>query len=517
MPAQTPKLRYGLSSIPLSKQSIYAIALAFAVIWVVQSFIRAWWRLRHIPSAHFTAPFSYFWIGRTTYSGRQYWVLRDLHTKHGPLVRVGPNEVVTDDPNILRTISAARNHYPRSDWYEAGRFNPYHGNLFTTTDPAEHKKAKTRSMAAYNGRETQGLEGLIDDQVKTLINVVRNRYVVSSPGKGQPLLDLAAITKYFTMDVITRMGFGKAVGYLEDETDHYEFLGTVDELWPRMSTVADIRWIRKIAFSPFVLKLVGPKSSDKKGFGALMGFAADQVSRRFAAPDGGENHKDFLASLMARGFTEEECQSEGLFLLLAGSESTANAIRSILIHTISSPAVYSRLSAEIQDAVRTEKVSYPITLEQGKKLPYLQAVIYEGLRMRPAILGLFPKQVPAGEYPIFHGKMLPPGTDVCMNMSALLQSTDLFGADAAVFRPERFMEVDDERRRQMEQDVDMTFGYGGWVCAGKNIAMMDMVKVVFEMLRVFDLQLVRPFEPCDTISYGVFLDKGLMVKVSEKK
>jgi hypothetical protein len=28
---------------------------------------------------------------------------------------------------------------------------------------------------------------------------------------------------------------------------------------------------------------------------------------------------------------------------------------------------------------------------------------------------------------------------------------------------------------------------------------------------------VRPFEPCDTISYGVFLDKGLMVKVSEKK
>jgi cytochrome P450 len=101
--------------------------------------------------------------------------------------------------------------------------------------------------------------------------------------------------------------------------------------------------------------------------------------------------------------------------------------------------------------------------------------------MRPAILGLFPKTVPAGESPVFHGKILPPGTDVCMNMSALLQSTDLFGADAAVFRPERFMEVDEERRKQMEQDVEMSFGYGGWVCAGKNIAMMDMVKVVFEV------------------------------------
>ena len=75
---------------------------------------------------------------------------------------------------------------------------------------------------------------------------------------------------------------------------------------------------------------------------------------------------------MSRGFTEEECQSEGLFLLLAGSESTANALRSILVHAISSPAAYNRLAAEIQDAVRTEKVSYPITLEQAQRLPYLQ-------------------------------------------------------------------------------------------------------------------------------------------------
>lgn len=185
---------------------------------------------------------------------------------------------------------------------------------------------------------------------------------------------------------------------------------------------------------------------------------------------------------MAHGFTEEECQSEGLFLLLAGSESTANAMRSVLVHTITSPAVYNRLGAEIHAAVQSHKVSYPITLEQAQKLPYLQAVIYEGLRMRPPILGLFPKIVPANEAPpVFHGKTLPPGTAVCMNMSSMLQSTALFGADTAVFRPERFMEADKERRRQMELDVEMVFGYGGWVCAGKTIAMMEMGKVVFEV------------------------------------
>ncbi|CAN9194932.1 unnamed protein product [Alternaria alternata] len=233
--------------------------------------------------AHITAPFSYYWLGRTTYSGRQYWVLRNLHAKYGPLVRIGPNEVLTDDPNVLRTVSSTRSNYARSDWYHAGRFNPYRDNLFTIIDPGAHKKAKARSMAAYNGRDTGGLEGIIDEQVKIFIDVIRNRYVVASPGNGQPLLDLVAITSYFTMDVITRMGFGKAVGYLEDEKDHYDFLGTVDELWPRMSTVADVPWIRKFLFSPFVLKFVGPKTSDTKGFGALMGYVTASLDSEYSS------------------------------------------------------------------------------------------------------------------------------------------------------------------------------------------------------------------------------------------
>jgi hypothetical protein len=37
-----------------------------------------------------------------------------------------------------------------------------------------------------------------------------------------------------------------------------------------------------------------------------------------------------------------------------------------------------------------------------------------------------------------------------------------------------------------------------------------------QTLRVFDLQLVNPFQPCDAIGYGVFFDKGLRVRVSMK-
>jgi cytochrome P450 len=75
-------------------------------------------------------------------------------------------------------------------------------------------------------------------------------------------------------------------------------------------------------------------------------------------------------------------------------------------------------------------------------------------------MGLFPKTVPVNEAPVFQGMMLLPGALVGTNMSSILRSKTLFGADAELFRPDRFMEVDKERRRQMEFDVKMAFGYG---------------------------------------------------------
>lgn len=71
---------------------------------------------------------------------------------------------------------------------------------------------------------------------------------------------------------------------------------------------------------------------------------------------------------------------EGLFMIVAGAESTASAIRSILVHTMTTPRVYVKLKAEIKAALDEGTVTSPIQMDQALKLPYLQAVVYEGLR-----------------------------------------------------------------------------------------------------------------------------------------
>lgn len=275
---QQLKLSPGLSPLLGRYASLLAASL---LIWYVGTSLASWYRLRQFPAASWIANFSYFWLAKTTYSGQQYWVHRELHRKHkSSLVRIGPNELITDDPEIIKRMSAARSGYERDTWYITGRFNPYHDNMFTVLKPKEHTQFKSRTLHAYSGREMPEFEAGIDDQVRTFVDKLQSKYAF--PAKGRPgqgtLLDLGPISCYFTMDVITRLGFGQEFGYLKSETDLYSFLGQVRELWPRMSTSADIPWIRNVLFSNFFLKLVGPKPKDKEGFGALMAYVMNTLA-----------------------------------------------------------------------------------------------------------------------------------------------------------------------------------------------------------------------------------------------
>lgn len=69
--------------------------------------------------------------------------------------------------------------------------------------------------------------------------------------------------------------------------------------------------------------------------------------------------------------TQTECEVEGIFTIVAGAESTAVAIRSILLYTIGSPRVYSLLKAEINEAIKKGACSSIIGSEEVKSLPYL--------------------------------------------------------------------------------------------------------------------------------------------------
>ncbi|EME40284.1 hypothetical protein DOTSEDRAFT_91489 [Dothistroma septosporum NZE10] len=497
----------------MSWPSVAWLAAALFILYHTITAFYTWRRLASIPAPSWIAHISNLWVARVTYSGRQYWVHRDLHKKHGPLVRVGPNSIVTNDPNVIRKITGVNEGWHRDSYYKTGKFNPYHDNLFSRLSPKEHTWAKSRTIAAYSGRETPDLEIGVNELVKTLLEKIENGYANHADALPTlPLMNLGKTSNYFTIDVITRLAFGEAFGYLSEEKDHFNFLASLHDLWPQMSTCADLPILRHILFSPTFLALLGPKLTDQAGFGALMKPANDLVAERFAQT--AKPKQDMLGSMIKHGLNQIECETEGLFMIIAGTESTAAAIRSAIIHTITTPRVYQKLKQEIASAVHEGKVSTPITFQEAKTLPYLQAIVYESIRMRPPLIGFFPKVVPPQGENIL-GYDVPGGTAVGNNMSAFLTSTEYFGPDADTFSPERFMVLEDAERKQMERDVELAFGSGQWMCVGKTIAFMELYKSVFEIFRAFDLQLAQPFAPSDILAYGVFLESNLMVRVTK--
>jgi hypothetical protein len=253
----------------LSLTHISLLAASVAIVWFAISSFRSWYRLRHIPGP-FLASFSYLWLARVASSGRQYYIYRDLCNEYGPLVRVGPNELTTDDPETIRKMSAARSSYGKDQWYLGGRFNPYFPTMFSTMDPVAHDAVKAKTAGAYSGREASALESGVDAQIKNLLALIRQKYISDPATHELRRLDFAQLSSFFTMDVITNAGFGKSFGYLDADCDLYDFLGGTRDHWPKLAITLDVPWIRAILYSPIVLKFIGPKVTDSVGIGKLM-------------------------------------------------------------------------------------------------------------------------------------------------------------------------------------------------------------------------------------------------------
>ena len=182
--------------------------------------------------------------------------------------------------------------------------------------------------------------------------------------------------------------------------------------------------------------------------------------------------------------TKDEVRDELLIMMLAGSDTTSNAVRSSVYRALQTPGVYEKLIAEIDEAYLAGKVSRPvITFDEAISLPYFSSFIKEVLRIDPSAPGIYPRVAPKGGYTL-NGLFVPEGTVVSTNAWVNNRNKEVYGQDADDFNPERWMESE-EKSTTME-NLSFTFGYGPRICLGKNIALIELHKVVFQVCRLKD-------------------------------
>ena len=105
--------------------------------------------------------------------------------------------------------------------------------------------------------------------------------------------------------------------------------------------------------------------------------------------------------------------------------------------------------------------------------------------MYPPGTGKLSKEVPK-EGNVINGLFIPGGTQITPCMYGLQHKKSFWGADADVFRPERWIEADGERLSDMYATTDLVFGSGKSQCLGKSVAYTELSKALVEVSPITD-------------------------------
>ncbi|KAI0449061.1 cytochrome P450 [Xylaria acuta] len=475
---------------PPSSGTIASTLGGLFILYLVTSTFQAWYRLRQFKGP-LLASISSLWMVRTVMSDRADVQYAETQERYGgPLVRVGPDMLMTDDDGIMRQINSVRAGYKRSSWYHSFRVNPYEENMISTTDDAFHTFIKSSTNGGYSLRDIPAIESSINDSLEELKTLLRTIYL-STDDDPRPA-DWANVAEYFTLDALSKVSYGKSFGCIKANQDVHDFVASSKSGMRFMTLCAEVPILRAILTSKVVLALIGPRITDTRGVGALMRLSQEAVDQRFRSDT--KDQRDMLGSFIRSGLTQSQVEQEALLQIIAGSDSTAISIRCTMLFLTTTPHAYRRLQEEIDQGIAEGRISSPITNAEAKALPYLQAVIYETRRYHPINIGTFPKVVPP-KGDTLAGQFVPGGTKIAVNQRSLLRNKQIFGADPDVFRPERWLVASPAQRDKMASVVDLSFGYGRYVCSGKPLAVMELNKIYVELLREFDFQLINVTKP----------------------
>lgn len=181
------------------------------------------------------------------------------------------------------------------------------------------------------------------------------------------------------------------------------------------------------------------------------------------AQNSGYNSASLLQKLQldnkGASLTTIQSAAECMDHMAAGIDTTGDAL-CFLMHELSLPR-----SAAMQHTLHEELA----TNAHAKldDLPYLDAVVKEGLRLFPPIPMSLPRYVPEGGRSIA-GYELPAGSIVsCQAYSLHLLNPEVF-PDAETFYPERWLEKDGALERNR---LFFPFSTGGRGCIGKKCVM----------------------------------------------
>ncbi|KAL9051533.1 MAG: hypothetical protein Q9162_005962 [Coniocarpon cinnabarinum] len=405
--------------------------------------------LRNIPGP-LLAKITNLWNLLDVWKGRSDVSHRHLHRKYGPAVQYGPGRT-----------------------------------LFSARDEAWHTVMTKRFNKLYTMNSVLQFEGQVDETIAHLISRLTEEFVVKK--------------KPYAWDVIGKVTFSRELGFLDQARDIDDLIDTGRRAIHYFSLISQMPFLDQL-FDKNPVYPLGPPS-----FGAAAGWGAKQMYARMAGEDkhDPEVQADFLDLFLDMKKNDPDVDDNRIIVYLmsnvtkiAGSDTTAIELRAVLYFLCKHVECMNRLQRELDDAGMRN--ASPKPYRDVSRLPYLDAVIRESMRLHPAVGIALERIVPESGLRLPDGRFIPRNTVVGMNPMVINRDEGVYGTAPDEFKPERWLQQKDESNASFEERVhrmkesDLTFGYGKRMCSGRHVAIMEIYKVMATLFATFNVQLVEP-------------------------
>ncbi|KAI4685421.1 uncharacterized protein J4E84_006149 [Alternaria hordeiaustralica] len=462
--------------------------LLLPVIFYILPYLRNW-QIRDIPSP-FPAAWTNLWLLAQCRRGKRYLAVHEAHKKYGKLVRIQPHHVSIADADAIPQIYGHGNGFLKSEYYDA--FVSIRRGLFNTRDRAEHTRKRKTVSHTFSAKSVLQFEQYIHHNLEELQKQWDRRAASVQEKRGWYHMDALHWFNYLAFDVIGDLAFGEPFGMLAKGKDEAEvskggqitYAPAIEVLNRRGEVSGTIGCFP--AIKPYAKYFPDPFfSQGMKAIENLAGIAIARVNARLEKPS---DRVDLLARLMegrdesGQKLGREELTAEALTQLIAGSDTTSNTSCALLYHCLQHPDVVQKLQKELDDAL-PDADAVP-NYAQVKDLPYLDAVIKETMRIHStSSLGL-PRLIPPGPGITLLGHHFPQGTVLSVPAYTIHHSTEIWGEDADVFRPERWESVTEQQKAAF-----IPFSYGPRACVGRNVAEMELALIVGTVFRRYEFEI----------------------------
>ncbi|CAG8489765.1 13917_t:CDS:10, partial [Ambispora leptoticha] len=431
---------------------------------------------------------------------------RSLYDTYGPIWTLsvpGIGRVVAiNDPVILEYVLKTNfENYVKGE-YMFNRLHDILGNGIFASDGEGWKLQRKTASKIFNVRNFRDL----------LCTVFANESLVvvdilSKAAETGEIIDLQNLFYRFTMDCFGQVSFGKSFNCLMTPNSPNPFATAFDFA----QNVLEYRFV-----SPF-WKLTEKYSATGKKFREaiviLHNYVEELIKQRRNDDPEGKNKNDLLSLFMHVEVDLDDSENvveKGGEQGDAGRDTTAQALSWMFYLIVTHPEVEQRLLEEIENILDPDASP---TYDDTRKLKYATAVIYETLRLYPSV----PKtgKLAVNDDILPDGTFIPSGTIITYHAWVIGRSKRLWGADADLFKPERFLDEHGDIIK-FSQTKFIAFNAGPRACLGHQFATIEVLMLTTMILRKFRIKLKIEEEPEPGRSLTLPMKKPLLVQISRR-